>query len=169
MKDFNIIKWAVKQPKDILLGILIFASSYLVFLKHYNHTISLGKHFLWFLLFLAGSLLAGFFISFLCRESCKKTKSMLNERLLNNTDAAKLFKKLDVEGNKIENSPLYQSGLAGSIDIGMVVQELNMHESKARNFVQKFHRFGWLKYDLEGNIHGVSNYGRDVMYRKKMI
>ena len=94
---------------------------------------------------------------------------MLNERLLNNTDAAKLFKKLDVEGNKIENSPLYQSGLAGSIDIGMVAQELNMHESKARNFVQKFHRFGWLKYDLGGNIHGVSNYGRDVMYRKKMI
>ena len=169
MIDFKIIKWAVKQPKDILLGILIFASSYLVFLKVHTFPLSVGEHILWFLIFLAASLLLGFFVSFLCKESAKKIKSMLNERLLNDTNAARIFKELEVEGNKIENSPHYQYGLAGCINIEAIAQELNINESRVRNFIQRFIRFGWLKYDDLGDILGVSDRGREVMRRKKMI
>lgn len=169
MIDFNIIRWAVKQPKDSLLGILIFASSYLVFLKVHTSPLTVGEHMLWFLMFLAGSLFLGFFTSFLCRESVKKIKSTLNERLLNNPDAARIFMKIEAEGNKIENSPHYQYGLAGCINIEAIAQELDINESRVRNFIQEFIRFDWLIHDHLGDIYGINKHGRRVMRRKKMM
>ena len=56
-------------------------------------------------------------------------------------------------GNKIENSPHYQYGLAGCIDIVAVSQELDINESRVRNFIQEFIRFGWLKDDHHGDIY----------------
>ena len=168
MSNFKILEWAVKQKKDILLGIVIFTSSYLYFLKNYNKPISVQEHFLWFLLFLSSSILVGFFVSILYRGASKKINSALNERLLNSMDASNLFIKIELEGNKIENSGLYQAGLAGSIDICEIANELNINESLARNYAQQFKRFNWLKYDLEGNIYGLSDYGRNVMLKKKI-
>ena len=91
MKDLNIIPWAVKQPKDILVGIVIFASSYLVFISVFPGEFSIGEHFLWFLLFLSSSLLLGYFLSFLCRESYMRIKS---NRIANNNRAIKVLKSI---------------------------------------------------------------------------
>lgn len=168
MKDLDVIKWVVRQPKDILVGILIFSSSYLYFLSHYKKPISYGQHILWALLFISGSLLAGFFISFLCKASLKRIKSSFNEKLLNNNDAVTLFKKIEMEGNNLENDPLWESGLAGKIDIRNVATEIGIGESTARDYIQKFTRFGWLILDPEGNIYGLSDYGRDVKFRLKI-
>ncbi|MBL0716555.1 MAG: hypothetical protein JJV89_00760 [Desulfosarcina sp.] len=168
MTNLKIIDWVVKQKKDILLGIVIFASSYLYFLKNYNKSIPVQEHFLWLLLFLSSSILIGFFILTLCRRILKKIRSALNERLLKNRDALKLFKKIELEGNKIENSDLYQAALAGNIDICEIANELKINESLARNYAQQFKQFNWLKYDLEGNIYGLSDYGRNVMFKKKI-
>jgi hypothetical protein len=130
--------------------------------------ISYGQHILWALLFLSGSLLTGFFIAFLCKASLKKIKSSFNEKLLNNNHAVALFKKIETEGNHLENDPLWESGLAGKIDIKNVAKEIEIDESAARDYIQKFTRFGWLKFDCEGNIYGLSDYGRDVKFRLKI-
>jgi hypothetical protein len=152
-----------------ILGILIFALSYFIFLRYNTFNLSKGEHILCGLFLLSCSIFLGIFISFLFRELVKKVKSTLNERLLNNPDAARIFKKIETDGNKIENSPHYQYGLAGCIDIEAVAHELNINESIVRNFIQEFNSLGWLIYDNLGDIHGVSDYGRKVMRRKKLI
>ena len=168
MIDFNVIKWAIKQPKEILVGIVIFAASYLTFLKRYNSPISIGEHFLCFLLFLSASLLVGFFVSFLSRGSYRKLKSIKNERLLKNIDAAKIFKQIELEGNMLENNPLFNSGLVGCINISKLALELNIKESQVKNFVQQFKKFNWLKYDIDGNIYGLSDFGRETMFKRNI-
>ena len=169
MANFNIIKWVVKQPKEILVGIVIFASSYLGFLKVHDSSFSAGGHILWTLLFLSISLFLGFLVSFLSRKSYLKIRSIRNERLLKKSNATNLLKQIEIEGNDIQNDPLFQSGLAGSIDIEKLSSDTKIQENFARYLIQQFIRANWLKYDIEGNIYGVSDYGYEVMHRKKLI
>lgn len=59
--------------------------------------------------------------------------------------------------------------LSVPIDISEIAQRLTLSIGYVRNLIQQLRRFNCLKYDYEGNIYGISDYGIEAMDKNKLI
>ena len=165
ISNFNVIKWVVKQPKDILVGIVIFTSSYLFFLSQYKNPISIGEHFLWFLLFFTSSLLVGFFVSFLCKQAYVAIRS---NWVANNKTAIIILKSI----NKIENDlsqDSLQVGYSIPFSVDLVSENSGVCLSTIRYYRDSLSEIDFIKVSLHGKIVGFLPQGRKFMKKKNLI
>ena len=159
MKDFNIIKWAARQPKDVLMGIFIFAATYLVFLNFHNLNISPGEHIIWLLLFLTGSLLIGFFISFLFKGLIKKIHD---------------FKKSYVTHMGAKILRLFPKTSHHAIREQIMVEHLKANRHSLEYHIEKLIASGHLETDDDGFGPFGANYwlthkGRKFLVRRFLL
>lgn len=162
ISNFNFIKWIARQPKDILMGIVIFASSYLVFLSQYNNPISMGEHFLWFLLFLSSSLLVGFLVSFLCMRSYSAIRS---NWVANNKDGIAILESIsEIETNLYQKPSRF--GYPKPFSVNIVSEKSGVCLGTVTYYRDALSKIGFIKVASNGKIVSLLLPGRKFIRKK---
>lgn len=162
ISNFNFIKWIVSQPKDILVGIVIFALSYLVFLNQHNNPISTGEHFLWFLLFLSSSLLIGFLVSFLCKQSYSTIKS---NWVANNKDGIAILEAIsEIETNLYQKPSRF--GYPKPFSVNIVSEKSGVCLGTVIHYRDDLSKIGFIKVASNGKIISLLLPGRKFIRKK---
>ncbi len=162
MVDFNVIKWVVKQPKEILIGLIIFASSYLGFFKINDGPISTGEHILWIVLFLSVSLLLGFLLSFLARQAY----STIRNRRANPYSGrpprkADNILKLFVE---TQHGVLAKIAIVDMTNFNPNTVQYLMDQLEGRGFVESY-----IALDPDDNRYVLTEKGRTYMAKRRKL
>jgi hypothetical protein len=165
----ELLKIVLTQKPAVLLGLGIFALSFLAFLSQNGSSISKIAIFLWGLLLLSCSLLIGHFIIWIFSNIKRWVRVNRNNKLLRDSTALSILAAIREEGNRIENDPLFSSGLVAPVDIKKIANDLNVSFDQARHFVIRFREANWLKYSVEDEIYGISDYGIKVLQSKGLI
>jgi len=158
----NFIKWIARQPKDILVGLVIFASFYLIFLNQYNSPISTGEHFLWFLLFLSSSLLIGFLVSFLCRQSYSAIRS---NWIANNKDGIAILESIsEIETNLYQEPSRF--GYPKPFSVNIVSEKSGICLDTVICYRDALSKIGFIKVASNGKIVSLLLPGRKFIRKK---
>lgn len=165
----ELIKLVLPQKPAVLLGLGIFALSFLVFLGFNGSSISKILILLWGLLFLSCSLLIGHCTIWIFSNIRRWERIYRNNKMLIDSNALGILAGIRDEGNRIANDPLFSSGLVSPVDIGKIASDLNVSFDQARHFAIRFREANWLIYSVDGEIYGISDYGIKVLRKKGLI
>ena len=159
----NWAKWLEKLSDKNLMSVILAIS------------IILGTAFLWMpltstMLFLFSLYAVGIFATsiLLVRYTFRIYFKVKLGKIFTEKTAVNVLIEIGEEAYKIEQDPMLNI-LPGSIGVDEIAQKLKLSPSRVRYLIQQFRKFNCLKYDHEGYIYGISDYGIDVMYKNKLI
>lgn len=165
----ELLRLVLTQKPTVLLGLGIFALSLLAFISYNGSSISKIAIFLWGLLSLSCSLLIGHCAIWILSNIKRRVRINRNNKMLRDSTALSILAAIREEGNRIANDPLFSSALVAPVDIKQIANDLNISFDQARHFVIRFREANWLKYSVEGEIYGISDYGIKVLQSKGLI